>query len=365
MTRPTRAEISTDAICHNFREIQRVLQATQKTPQICAMIKADAYGHDSSIVGPILQSEGVSRWGVHSLEEAARLREQKLRGDIYILGGSYANEVNDLSEYNCTPAVHSLENFAALSEKANSLPFHLKLDTGMGRLGLQKKDVAKWVKEYAQQKSMQCTGVFAHLPLSEDEGYTRQQAKEFDRLVAQIREAGIDPGIRHHSNSTAALCYADLQYDMIRPGLILYGVYPNDLVREVVNLKPVMRLITEVISVRDIPANTGLSYGHTFRTKRDSKIATLPLGYADGYPRVCGNRAQVMIRGKRCPVVGRVCMDLCLVDITDMPEVQVGDEVECFGAGIPVEEIADIADTISYEILVRVSPRVPRIKKDS
>jgi alanine racemase len=237
----------------------------------------------------------------------------------------------------------------------------------MGRFGFRPEALPAFLDEYLSQKEMKIAGVFAHLPLSEDPAFNASQRRIFDEGLAQLSARGISPGVRHHSNSLVSILDPTLHYDMVRPGLILYGVPSHESLKKEVAVKPVMTFLTRIVSIREVPAGVGLSYGHTFRTSRNSRIATLPVGYADGYPRACGNRASVVIRGRRFPVVGRVCMDLTLVDITDDPSIVRGERVTLFGSAdsgggeVPVQEIAKIQDTIAYEILCGISPRVPRI----
>lgn len=367
MARPTVAEISLGALEHN---IQSIMQRTGATP-ICAMVKADAYGHDALVVARCLANRGVKHWGVHSLEEALDLRMGGLQGEILVLGGTRREELAEMHAARLQPAVFDEENLRSLVERAKTLGWqgplsvHLKLDTGMGRLGVRPENLANFLQQFKQQNVLALKGVFAHVPNSEREDFTRDQGKIYEACLAQIRAAGLNPGVRHHSNSLVSLLYDDLRYDLVRPGIILYGLYPTETMKSVIDVKPLMTFASRIISVRAVPTGTGVSYGHTFVTQRPSRLATIPVGYADGYPRLCSNRAQVLIRGRRYPIVGRVCMDMSVIDVTDGPEVQTGDRVVLFGsdgeAHIDVQEIADLAGTIAYEILCGISPRVPRV----
>lgn len=365
MPRPTVAEIRRSALLHNWKAIQ----AKAGSVPLCAIVKGNAYGHGVDGVSKILEEAGCKFWGVHSVAEALELREAGRGGEILVLGGAYPDEVEHLRAQRLTAAIYDLENLQALLSAAGGEPnppisAHLKLDTGMGRLGVRPEQLEIFLDAYQKQKVFQLTGVFAHLPAAEDERITRGQKNVFEACLSLLRKRGIDPGYCHHSNSMVALSTPDLYYNLLRPGVALYGIYYHSSLRPIVDLKPVMRLVSEIISLRDLPAGVSLSYGYTFTTKRPSRIATIPAGYADGYPRSCGNQATVLVRGKKVPVVGRVCMDMCLIDVTDVPEAVRGDRVILFGeteAGtIPVEDVAAAAGTISYEVLTGISPRVPR-----
>ena len=368
MTRPTQAEINLNALRHNLKELRRITDPIA----ICATVKADAYGHSGFLVSKVFSEMGINYWGVHCLEEAIELRAGGIEGTIILLGGAYANEIPEIKQYQLTPAIHSLENLnqfvSALKRTDSPLKVHIKLDTGMGRLGIREENLPKFLETFAKQKVLKMGGVFGHLPLSENKEMTLNQGKVFDQCIDKIKALGFSPGLRHHTNSLASILYPEMRYDLIRPGLILYGIYPGDPLKEKLTLKPVMTFTSKVISIREIPKGVGLSYGHTYITSRDSRIATIPVGYADGYPRLLSNQAEVLIQGKRMPVVGRVCMDMTLIDVSDLPQVQIGERVILFGEDqgqeINVCEIADKAKTLSYEILCGISPRVPRIPKE-
>jgi alanine racemase len=274
-----------------------------------------------------------------------------------------------------TPVIHAVESLkqldAAIHGSGRELQVHLKVDTGMGRLGLLAAEVDAWLPKIKGLKALKIEGVFSHFSHAESvEGdYTREQLRIFQDVIERLRSGGVEPSLVHLANSAATITLPAAYFDMVRPGLMLYGIYPSPAMANQISLKPVLTWRTGVLQVKQVPAGTSISYGQTFMTKRKSRIATLPIGYADGYPRLLSNRGEVLVGGKRAPVVGRVCMDLTMIDVTDIGEIRQGDEVVLLGrqgeAEISADEMAAWSNTISYEILTSIGARVTRINYHS
>lgn len=374
MSRPTVLEIDLSALSHNLAEVRRKVGERA----ILAMVKADAYGHGVKGVAHHLSTLGVRHWGVHSTEEALQLRREKIPGMILILGGVYAEDIALLLQEDLTPCVHSLENFLMLEEglaaqkKPKDLAFHLKIDSGMGRLGILPAQLPDFCQRLKNSKHLKLAGTFTHLATSDDRLATAKQNEVFAQCLKVMEEAGVSPGLRHVSNSFASVFYPETQYDLVRPGIILYGHYSSPVLAHLVQLKPLATFATRIVSIREFPTGTGISYAHTFVTQRPTRVATLPAGYADGYPRGLGNRGRVLVVDRNgqsalVPVIGRVCMDLMMIDVTDVKLAAVGDRVVLFGKppAPSVEEIGDLMQTIAYEILCGISPRVPRLEMNT
>lgn len=366
--RPTSAVIDLDALRHNAREIKKKVPLEVK---VMAIVKANAYGHGAVMCARVLKGSGADSLGVATVEEGMELRASGIRGEIFVLDGLLGASLKEFQEFHLTPVIHNREDLARLAaelkDKEKEFPVHLKIDTGMGRLGFspnEMDDVLATLKAYRQ---INVCGVLTHLARADEENpeLTDRQFMLFEKLRKLLAEKGLNAPLYHIANSAAIIDGRLQGFEVARPGIMLYGAYPHARHREKISLKPVMTLKTKIMSLRRLPAGTPVSYGGTFVTKRESLIAVLPLGYADGYPRLLSNRGQVLVCGRRAPVVGRVCMDLTLVDVTDIPDVKMNDEVVLIGkqgdAEIPVEEVAGWADTISYEILCGISARVPRV----
>jgi len=365
--RSTEALIDLDALRFNVRQIRKKIPATT---QIIGVVKANAYGHGAVQCARILESEGVRILGVATVEEGMELRQAGLRGDILVFDGLATRDLTAFGEYRLRPVLHSMEEIdrfgAFLHDRTRSQGVHIKFDTGMGRLGLFPSHVDDLLDKLRRYSEMDVQGVMTHLARADEEDRqpTERQIELFDRVRQILETRGMKTAF-HIANSAAIIEGLGLDYALVRPGLMLYGAYPHSRMQEKMELKPVMSLKTKVLAIKRHPMGNALGYGGTFTTKRESLIGVLPLGYADGYPRLLSNRASVMVHGKKAPVVGRISMDLTLVDLTDIPEAKEGDEVLLFGtqgeSKLSVEEVATWADTISYEILCGVSSRVPRI----
>jgi len=358
--RPTWAEIDLDSLIHNFNVVKGLLG---EGVGVLSVVKADAYGHGAVEVGKALEEAGTEMLGVATVEEAAELRDYGIETPILLLGGMRPDEATLAAEYSLTPCLFSLDVAKALDEESvksgRKLPYHLKIDTGMTRLGVRPEELGAFLSGLAAYKNIEMEGALTHLAqaFSEYPDETRAQLREFTGIIRKLREKGFTPRYVHTANSAAIQRFPESQMDLVRPGIMLYGSDGTS----GLPLRPVMKLKSVVIQVRNVPSGTPVSYGGTFVTKRPSVIATLPIGYADGYMRRLSNRAKVSIRGALAPVAGTVCMDLIMIDVTDVPGASVGDEVVLFGDGlVSVDDVARWAETISYEVLSNTGKRVPR-----
>ena len=370
--RPTICGIDHEALRSNLRQIRDKVGSCVK---ILCMVKANGYGHGATEISPTLARAGADAFGVATLEEAVQLREAGIQAALIVLAGVFPAQLDTFVEYKLTPVVHDLISLKALDRESSrrqvQLKVHLKVDTGMGRLGFLAAEADQWIAAIKQAESLHIQGVFSHFSHAESvQGdYTQKQLEIFKRVLGQLRSAGVIPDLVHLANSAATITLPAAYFDMVRPGLMLYGVYPSPNMKEQINLKPVLSWKTKILQLKNVPSGTSVSYGQTYVTERESLIATLPMGYADGYPRFLSNRGEALVRGQRARIAGRVCMDLTMIDVTDIRNVRQGDEVVLLGrqggAEISADEIAAWANTISYEILTSIGTRVPRIHYNS
>jgi alanine racemase len=390
--RPTHAQVELSALTENFRALRHALSrphqdgAARQDVAIIAVVKADAYGHGAVPVARVLEGLGVWGFGVATVEEGAELRRAGVRAPILITGAAFGREHAEVLAHDLTPVVGDpgdVDHFAEAAKAADRLRFsiHVKVDTGMTRLGVIESRFDEFLRRCARYPFIRVDGLATHFACAEDPDPepTEAQLAAFVRCLDHARAMGADPQLIHACNTAAALRFPQAHFDAVRVGIGLYGALPSAHVPNP-GLTPALSFNTRINALREVPADTPVSYGATYRTRRASTIATLPVGYADGYARRLGAtdadadagqpRAQVLVRGRRAPVVGRVCMDLCMVDVTDIPEVAVGDEVALLGGvagegpeGAPIraEELAVWGDTISYEVLTSISKRVPRV----
>ncbi len=365
---PSVAEIDLGALGANYRAIK----AAGHGAELMAVVKADAYGHGAIEVTRALRDEGCGHFGVARVCEARELRAAGVRDRIYLLGGFLADEAEDIVGLDLTPFVYDVALIAPLGRAAEAqaraqFPVHLKVDSGATRLGILPGELDQVVAELGRALSLTVEGVCTLLVNAGDpqSPVTGMQLEVFNAALARLRAAGIDPRVAHVANSAASILRPDAHYSLLRPGLAIYGLPPVPAVRERVELRPVMTFKTRIVQVKRVPAGVGVSYGHTFVTPRPSAIGVLAVGYADGYRRGLQHGGEVLIRGRRAPVVGAVCMDLTMVDLTDVPGAAIGDEAILWGgageAMISVNDIARLAQTISYEMLCTVGKRVPRV----
>lgn len=372
----TWADINMDAIDHNFRAIRNALKPGVK---MCCVVKADAYGHGAPMVAREYQRLGADWFAVSNLEEAIQLRRCAITRPILILGYTPPQNAEELSELNISQTVLSLDYARQLSryaQEANvTVNIHLKVDTGMSRIGFlyqnPERDGASLdeMETAARLPGLAPEGIFTHFAVSDDgdqgENFTLAQYDCFRKAVEAMEARGLHFAVRHCANSGAVLDYPELQLDMVRPGIILYGMEPSESIRHPLDLQPAMELKTVISQKKKIPAGATVSYGRTFTASQGTVVATVPIGYADGYPRHFSGKAQMLVRGKRAPIIGRVCMDQLMLDVTEIPGVEEGDVVTVFGrdgeAFLPVDELAALNDTIHYEMVCLVGKRVPRI----
>jgi alanine racemase len=362
--RPTRAEVDLDAVAHNLATVRRVVRGRR----VLAVVKADAYGHGVVPVARRLQAEGVDGFGVALAEEGLELREAGITSEILVLNGVYGGAHGAVLAAGLTPVVYDLADVDAFRRVAAGRPFgvHVKIDTGMSRLGVPVDRLPAFLDGLGRMGPVRVDGVMTHLASAEsDEAFTHAQLARFDEARAAFAAQGHRPQVVHAANTAAAFHHPRAHYDMVRPGLALFGYAPAG--GADVDLVPALRLRTEVIALRDLPSGATVGYGGTFRTERPTRIATLPVGYGDGLMRAVSNRGFVLLRGRPCPVVGTVSMDLTTVDVTHLPEAAVGDEVVLLGrqgdARIGADDLARHAGTLPYEILTNISRRVPRFTK--
>jgi len=365
------AEINLDNIAYNVRQIKRRIG---KMTEIMAVVKADAYGHGVIETVPTLLENGVSRLAVSMLDEAIQLRELGIKVPILVLSYTDPVRAEEIIRYNITQTVFSHDLPRALSKAAVKMGkearIHIKIDTGMTRVGFKPGyEAVKDVVQISSLPGIVIEGLFSHFSSADedDPGYTMMQYERFESIVNELNRIGIIIPVKHISNSAAILQYPNLDLQMVRPGIILYGLYPSEqLKKTAIDLKPAMELKANVILVKDVEANVPVSYGRTYVTKRKTTIATLPIGYADGYSRLLSNRGRVLINGEYAPVIGNICMDQCMVDVTDIKQsVKTGDEAVLIGSqggkSITADEIANLTNTINYEVVCLIGKRIPRV----
>ena len=374
-TRPTWADVSLATLRQNFRTVQKHVGAGVT---VCAVVKADAYGHGAVECSRALEAEGTRWLGVTSLDEAIPLREAGVRASILLMTGFWRGEESEIVRLHLTPTVWEPWHIESLEKAAAALgarhPVHLKVDTGMGRLGVAVDQLSALLEKLGAARHLVLEGVSTHLADSEvmDAPSVAEQERRFDAALRMVREAGIEPAFVHMANTGAVISRRETWNTMVRPGVALYGYYlPFQRAgREVsggtlrLPVKPILTWKTRILSLRDFGPNQALGYGGTYVTKAPAHVAVLPVGYADGYNRQLSNRGRVIVRGHYAPIVGRISMDLTLVDVTGIPGVDVGDEVILLGTddGLSVDalEHAELANSTPYEILCNISKRVPR-----
>lgn len=368
MLRATNTEIQLNNIAHNIS----VIKALQKPgTKYLAVVKANAYGHGIEEVARFVQKHGADYLGVAIAEEGARLRAAGVTIPILILGASMDTHLSCIVENDLIPTVFSTHTLQELQNTAARLGklcrFHFKIDTGMNRIGFKRtEDFREALRLLPDCPNLVFDGMFTHFAVSElaDHSFTLEQGKRFLEYANIAHEAGYTP-LLHAANSGAALALPELQFGMVRGGIAMYGYHPIGHPVETFDLRPALSWKTNIIHIKQIEAGESVSYGRRFIAEKPTLVATLPVGYGDGYKRSLTGRAEVLIHGKRAPLLGTVCMDQVMCDVTDIENVQIGDEVVLLGAqgndAITADEIADWADTISYEILLSISDRVPRI----
>ena len=373
MEKRTWAEINLDALEHNIREIRKI---TNPNAQIMAVVKADAYGHGVEKCAEVLLKNGADRFAVATLNEAIELRRLFSDVPILILGSSLESEADELVKNDITPNVYLTEFAKALSESALKLKkpvkVHIKLDTGMSRIGFpihdgDNSDVIEEILAISRMPMLEIEGIFSHFATSDEanEDYTRLQFKRFMSVCDELAERGLTIPIKHICNSAGIMMYPEYHLDMVRPGVILYGMYPSDEVDKTkLDLKYVMSLKSIITYVKEIESGRGVSYGKEYIADGVARIATVPIGYADGYSRLLASNAKIAVGEKLFPIAGRICMDQCMIDVSCVNNIKRGDEALIFGDGaVTVDDIAAWLGTINYEVTCMLGHRVPRVYK--
>lgn len=364
--RSTRIEVNLDAIAQNVEELKR----RAPDAELMAVVKAGGYGHGAASVAAAALEAGATWLGVALLEEGIELRRAGIKAPILIFGHVAPAQVDMVILYDLRPAIWQLPMAQAFGQWARllgrTLPVHVKVDTGMGRIGLAPPEVVPFVEALAAIPGIQVEGIFTHLAAADEPGnpYTERQLQAFDAALTALAANGALPKIRHAANSAGILLHPNAHYTMVRAGIALYGLPPAPGVDGGATLKPALTWKTVIGHIKRMPSNSTISYGCTYQTAPGERIATLPVGYADGLRRSLSNRGEVLVSGVRCPIVGRVCMDQTMIRLPDDLTAQVGDEVVLIGrqgdAEITATEMASLLGTINYEVVTSLSVRVPR-----
>ncbi|ERT61655.1 MULTISPECIES: alanine racemase [Megasphaera] len=368
--RPVWAQIDLDAAAGNMRQLRELVG---KDILITAVVKANSYGHGSVELSKTFLKNGADRLAVACLDEAVELRHAGISAKMLVLGHTAPERAEELIQYGVDVAVFHFDDAKLISDMAVKLnrpaSIHIATDTGMGRIGYRpsEESIAE-IKKIAALPSLILEGIFTHFCVSDmkDKTFTQEQFKRFSWFCNRLREEGVAVNVRHCCSSAATMELPDMRCDMVRPGIVQYGYDPSDEVRiGALDIKPVMSLHCCISHIKIIEAGDTVSYGRHFTAQGPTKIATLPIGYADGYPRLLSNKTDVIVHGKRVPQVGNICMDQCMIDVSSIPDVQIGDEVVLFGsqgeAAITIEEIAAKVGTIVHEITCNINRRVPRV----
>ncbi len=366
------AEVDLKAIRHNIKQIRNFVG---KDVKVMPVIKAEAYGHGLIEVARAYQEEGIDAFGIATVEEGIRLRQKEIGGLILVLYDTPLDKIEDALKNNLSFSLYSKEFALALSKEAKrqikKAKVHLAIDTGMNWYGLSPEEVLGFAKEVLSRGNIEIEGLYSHLSQADsndpNKTYTKNQIKKFCKIIRDLEKNGIRPIYRHIANSAATLLLPKSHFNMIRPGLMLYGVYPNNIDRLKVKLKPAFSFKTKIIQIRTIPKGESIGYGGTFVTSSHSKIAILPVGYSDGISRSLSNKGKVIIRSKRFPIIGNICMNIMMIDVSGSNDIKTGDEVTILGSEenetISADEIAKDRNTISYEVLTDLGINNQRIYK--
>lgn len=368
MYRPTWAEIDLGAIRHNCKTIQN---AVGKGIGMMAVVKANAYGHGIVEISKTLEKMKIEYLGVATLDEALTLRRAKVGLPILILGSVLPEEAraavkNNITLTLCNPELlRALKNIAGKKLKPR---VHVKVDTGMGRIGVWHEKAIEFIVNIRKNKNIDIEGIYTHFPIAgRDRSFTKCQMDAFEKVIARLKRLGISIPLKHAANSIACVDWKKSHLNMVRPGIIIYGIYPKRNFPSLIELKPAFSLKTKIVFLKNTPPGRSISYGRTYITKSHTRVATLPIGYADGYGRILSNKAEVLVKGRRAPVIGKVTMDQAMIDVGHVKGVKVGDEVVLLGRQkteeIRIERLARLAGTIPYEIVTGITSRVPRLYK--
>lgn len=363
-----KAYINLDAIYHNIEDTRKIIS---KDTQIMIIIKADGYGHGALPIAKTLDSIA-DAYGVAIVQEGVEMRKEGIKKPILILGFTPKEYYEDVVQYDIAQTVFQIDMAKALSDEAlrqgKKACIHIKIDTGMSRIGFTAtKESIKIIKEIASLEGIRLEGIFTHFACADEteKESTYAQIEKFNAFVGELEREGVNIPIKHASNSAGIIEFPEANFDMVRSGISTYGLYPSQCVdRSKLKLQPALELKTAVVFVKETEAGVGISYGTTYVTTGKTKIATIPVGYADGYPRNLSSKGRVLIRGKSAPIIGRICMDQFMVDVTEIEAVQEGDTVTLIGRDgsefISVEEVADLAGSFNYEFICGLSKRIPR-----
>lgn len=364
MMNRTWVEINIDNVLFNLNSIRSLLN---QNTGILAAVKANAYGHDSIEISLALQ-DNIEIFGVASIDEAIELRDNDIKKPIMILSPVIDSDIERVIRYNCIPNVHSLafaEKLNEYSGKAEIIsPVHIEVDTGMNRTGIDFRQAAEDIAAIARMPHIRIDGIFSHFAEAEKSGgFTIEQTGRFDIIINELKSRGILYNYLHLSNSAGIVNAPEAQYNMVRPGIMLYGQYTSPQLRNKIDLKPAMTMKSRICQIKTLKKGDTVSYTRAFTAPGEMTVATVLVGYADGYSRLLSNKAYMHVHGQRCPVIGKVCMDLTLIDISGLKNenIKTGDEVEIFGNNINIDELAEITSMINYELMTGVGPRVPRI----
>jgi alanine racemase len=369
MHRPVVCEIDLGAIAANVRAIRKAVGPGVK---ILPAVKADGYGHGAVEVSRVAIDSGADMLGVAGVEEAIELREGGVSAPILILGCTGAESARELIENRITATVCEIGFAKALAETASGLgkraTVHVKVDTGMGRIGVPAREAVRVVEELSRTQGLEVEGIFTHFPSADEKGrdFTEAQIGTFKSILTELEARGVRPAVAHTANSGAILDYPESYLDIVRPGIMFYGCYPSLESSRSIPLVPALTFKTRIVFLKEAEPGITVSYGRSFTTSRRTKVATIAVGYADGYSRFLSGKGEVAVRGCRVPVLGRVCMDQVMIDVTDVPGVEVGDEVVLFGGGydfLAIENIAEVIGTIPHDVCCAIGKRVPRVYK--
>ena len=367
---PTWVEINLDAIANNVKNIKKLIG---KKKELMAVVKGNAYGHDILEIASVVLNNGATRLAVARLEEGIFLRKSGITVPILVLGLTLKQQVEPLVSYNITPTVSEYEMIEKLSDSAfkedKIVKVHLKVDTGMGRIGIPPNHVLNFIKKVKVLKNVEIEGIFTHFSVADekDKSYTEAQFKKFVEVLNILEKEGIRIPVKHVGNSATLLDLPHMWLDMVRPGISLYGLYPSEDVQKTIKLTPAYSFKTRIVFLKELLQGEDVGYGRTYTTKKKrTVVASLPVGYADGYNRLLSNKGEVLVKGKRFPIIGRICMDQCMIDVTNLSQVKIDNEVVLWGRQghkeIAVEEIAGKIGTINYEIVhMPDKKRVPKL----
>mgnify|MGYP004003453767 CR=1 FL=1 len=369
MSRITWIEVNLDAVAHNLRAIKKKIG---KGIKIMAIVKADAYGHGAVEVSRVLVKNGIDMLGVAFPEEGVELKEKGIDIPVLILNPIMPEQIEDALRNSLRVTVCNLSIAEKLSKMAKkhclSIKVHVEIDTGMGGAGVHPDETLSFIRSLLLIENLEIEGIFTHFHSSDesDKSFTDEQNKNFEKVLKKLDDEGINIPLKHAANSAAILDFSDSYFNMVRPGLILYGIFPSIYASKEIDLKQVMTFKTKVINIKDFSSGQTIGYGRTFKVTKETTVATIPVGYKDGFSRYLSSKGKVLINGKFASIIGRVCMDRFFVDVTNLSDVEVGSEVVLYGsqkgASISIESVAERIGTIPHEVVCNVGANVPKKK---